>query len=233
MTGFFRDEWNKTARMIDRLVPLFLVVPLIFEVTLNMFTYFGSRLVNGSRVHADLTIPADAWFPLIPWTVVIYIGAFALWIINYILACHQDTETAYRLLSADFAAKIVCLLCFMILPTTNVRPEIAGDGFWEMGMQLLYAADAADNLFPSIHCLTSTFCVIAVRENPRIPVWYKVFSLLFAAAICVSTLTTKQHVVVDVIAGVLLAEGSYLAVRATGFDRAYGRLMSRLFRRTT
>lgn len=219
--------------MIDRLVPLFLVIPLVFEVTLNSLTYFGTRLINGGREHADLTIPADAYFPLIPWTVLIYIGAFLLWIINYILACHQDEKTAYRLLSADLVAKLVCLACFIILPTTNVRPEITGDGFWEMGMRLLYEADAADNLFPSIHCLTSTFCVIAVRENPRIPVWYKVFSFLFAAAICLSTLTTKQHVIVDVIAGVLLAEGSYQAVRITGFAAAYGRLVSRLFRRGT
>ena len=35
---------------------------------------------------------------------------------------------------------------------------------------------------------------------------YKNFSLIFALLVCVSTLVTKQHVIVDVIAGVGFAE---------------------------
>ena len=32
-------------------------------------------------------------------------------------------------------------------------------------MRVLYRVDEADNLFPSIHCLTSAFCFIAVLAD--------------------------------------------------------------------
>ena len=94
-------------------------------------------------------------------------------------------------------------------------------------MRLLYRMDAADNLLPSIHCLTSWFCFLAVRKNEKIPVWYKWVSLLIAVSICISTLTTKQHVLIDVFAGVALAELSYLFVEKSGFSRQYKNVMEK------
>lgn len=67
-----------------------------------------------------------------------------------------------------------------------------------------------DNLFPSIHCLVSWLCWIGLRNQKQIKTGYKIFSFLMAIAICICTLTTKQHVIVDVIAAVGLAEVSYL-----------------------
>lgn len=40
-------------------------------------------------------------------------------------------------------------------------------------MRFVYAVDAADNLFPSIHCLVSWFCYIGLRGRRDIPVWYR------------------------------------------------------------
>ena len=98
-------------------------------------------------------------------------------------------------------------------------------------MRLLYEVDAADNLFPSIHCLTSWLCVIAVRGNEKIPKWYRAASVLIALSICVSTLTTKQHVIADGIAGVLLAEGSYFLTKKSGFLKWYGDSVTALYER--
>ena len=65
------------------------------------------------------------------------------------------------------------------------------------------------NLFPSIHCLVSWFCAIGLRGT-RVSTWYKVFSYAFAIAVCISTQLTKQHYIVDVFGGILLAEISLL-----------------------
>lgn len=74
---------------------------------------------------------------------------------------------------------------------------------------------------PSIHCLTSWFCFIAVRENKSVFRWYKVLFVLLALSVCISTLTIKQHVLIDVISGVVLAEGSYWFVKKSGFSSWY------------
>ena len=76
-------------------------------------------------------------------------------------------------------------------------------------MNWLYGTDAADNLLPSIHCFVSWMCFIGVRNSPKVPSWWKEASFAIAIAICVSTLTTKQHILIDVFSGVLLAEICY------------------------
>ena len=110
---------------------------------------------------------------------------------------------------AEMFAKLICFAFYLLLPTTNIRPEITGNGIWEQMVVWLYQIDMPSNLFPSIHCLVSWFCFIGVRGRNDISKWYQSFSFLMAVAVFVSTLTTKQHVLVDVIGGVGIAEFCY------------------------
>ncbi len=203
------------------IVPPYMKLPLFLAVACNCTVYYGARLLTVGRIHYDMTNSLDRQIPFVPWTVLIYLGSYAFWIANYIIGCRQERDEAFRFISADFAAKLVCLLCFLAFPTTNVRPEVTGSSVWDGLMRLLYRADAADNLFPSIHCLTSWFGYIAVRKNRRVPGWYRALSLAAALAICVSTLTTKQHVLADVIGGILLAEAGWRFAAKSGFWRIY------------
>lgn len=210
-----------------QIVPKLMWLPLILSLVCNSIAYYGSRLVTTNRVHYNLSNRFDDYIPFIPWTIVIYLGCYLFWVVNYVIGCRQDREKAFRFMSADVLAKLVCLICFIAFPTTNTRPVIEGNSIWEEGMRLLYHMDAADNLFPSIHCLTSSFCFIAVRENERVPKWYKGASLLMAVSVYLSTLTTKQHVMIDVAAGIVLSEASYLFVKKSGFSKWYGAVLSK------
>lgn len=217
----------------NRLIPGIMWIPILLSLACNMIAYYGTRLLTANWVHHDITGFLDEKIPLIPWTIVIYFGCYLFWIVNYVIGCRQDQEKAFRFMSADFLAKIVCLLCFLVFPTTNIRPVIEGNSLWDELMRLLYRLDAADNLFPSIHCLTSYFCFIAVRNNQKIPPWYQALSLFITISICLSTLTTKQHVLIDVIAGVLLAELSWLFVDKSGFSRRYANILTKVYVRIT
>lgn len=205
----------------NQIVPETMWIPIFLALACNMMAYYGSRMLMANREHFIFSSRLDEQIPFVPWTIIIYLGCYVFWIMNYIIGCRQDRDRAFRFMSADFFAKLVCLLCFLIFPTTNIRPVIEGNSIWEELMRLLYHVDAADNLFPSMHCLTSAFCFIAVRGNEKVPKWYKTASFLMAASICVSTLTTRQHVLIDVIAGVALSELSWLFVEKSGFSRRY------------
>lgn len=211
-------------------IPKGLIIPLLLSVTWNMVTYFGSRVLTTNWHHVNAAIFIDGYIPFVPWTVSIYFICYIFWIANYIMGSRQDRKEAFRFISADFLAKTVCLLFFLLIPTTSVRPEVIGEGIWNQLMLHLYNTDAADNLFPSIHCLTSWFCYIGVRKNKNIPKPYIIFSLLFAISVCVSTVTTKQHVIIDVIGGIGLAEGSYFVVKY-GFTAFYEKLLTRVNRK--
>lgn len=205
-------------------------------VVFNFSVYWCSRAIAGNWRHYDLTIPVDGLFPLLPWTVVIYFGCFLFWIVNYMMIARLDRAHAYRFCSSDLMAKLVCFGFYVLLPTTMSRPELTGSGLFTEGMRLLYAIDAPDNLFPSIHCLVSWLCFIGLRGREEVPRWYRCFSCLFAVAVFFSTLTTKQHVLVDVFAGVLLAEGSYWLAGRGPVRRLFATLfrkLSVLFRQDT
>lgn len=100
-------------------------------------------------------------------TVVIYFGCYIFWIIGYLYNAAMDKRHCYRFLMADWLAKAVCFICYVVYPTTNTRPEIVGSDIWAQLMRFLYSMDAADNLFPSIHCLVSWLCYIGIRGNKK------------------------------------------------------------------
>ena len=45
---------------------------------------------------------------------------------------------------ADWLAKAVCFICYVVYPTTNTRPEIVGSDIWAQLMRFLYSMDAAE-----------------------------------------------------------------------------------------
>ena len=52
--------------------------------------------------------------------------------------------------------------------------------------------------------------------------------LVWAVLICIATLTTKQHVIVDVFGGIVLAEVCYGLGGIQVFRECYGKLIDRL-----
>lgn len=201
------------------------IIPLVIALIFNTIAYNGTRIITTSKYHYNITSPIDNLIPVIPATIIIYLGCYLYWIVNYVIGAGQEDDEAYKFLSADLFAKLICMVIFIAFPTTNTRPVLEDEGFFTEALKMLYQIDAADNLFPSIHCLTSWFCLIAVRKNPNVKTVYKIISVIITVAICVSTLTTRQHVIVDVAGGIALAEFSYLIVDKIGFTRIYQRSM--------
>ncbi len=196
-------------------------IQLIVALLWHELVYLGARWIARGWVHYDLTTGFDRKIPLVPWTIVIYFGCYLFWAVNYYLCAAQDVRERNRFFLADFLAKTVCFVLYLALPTTNVRPEIVGGGIFDHLMRFLYSVDAADNLFPSLHCLTSWLCWIGVRKQENISGWYRWTSLMIAIMVCISTLTTYQHVIADVVAGILIAELCYYVAGRNRIQRLY------------
>ena len=197
---------SRIRRILAGVIPGYSLFPLILAFLFNTAVYEGARSIAGSWYHYNLETTLDKWIPFWAPAVSVYLGCYLFWAVNYILIARQKKEEAWQFFKGDFLSRVVCFLCFLLLPTTNVRPAVEAQGFWSRTVLWLYQVDAADNLFPSIHCLVSWFCYIGIRGRRKIPVWYRSFSCAMALLVCASTLLTKQHVFVDVIGGVFLAE---------------------------
>ena len=147
-----------------------------------------------------------------------YFGCYIFWVINYLLISAQGDEHRYRFFTADICSRLVCLVIFVVFPTTNTRPELIGHDIWTQAVRALYQWDAPQNLFPSIHCLVSWMCCIGLRGCDRIPKWYKWVSKFIAVLVFISTLALRQHVLIDVAGGILLAElVCYISNRRDGY----------------
>ena len=171
----------------------------------NQLVYWGGAALAETRHHYQFSTALDRAIPLIPWTVCIYFGCYAFWALHYCLCAAVPTR-ARRFFTADFIAKGVCFVFFVGLPTTMARPAVQGLNVWESLVRALYILDAPVNLFPSIHCLNSWLCWASARDIPAFSRKYKAFALCAAVAVCVTTLTLRQHVLLDVAGGILLAE---------------------------
>ena len=153
--------------------------------------------------------PLDRWIPFVPSAVSIYVLAFLSWVVGIWVIARESPAVCYEVLAGEQIAKLLCLACFLLLPTTMERPEVTGSGFFPWLTRLIYRLDSPDNLLPSIHCLVSWMCFIGIRGNKRVPRWYRIFSCIFALLVVVSTQVTKQHYLIDAIGGILLVEVLY------------------------
>lgn len=198
-------------------LPWYGVIPLASLVLFNQLVYDGARLLNKGRVHYDLSIPfIDENIPFVPAMMFIYVLSYAFWAIGYVVVARESREVCYRVFSGDLIAKSFCLVIFLCLPTVmNARPsDFPVETLADRLTRLIFDIDSPDNLFPSIHCLESWMVFRGSTICKKVPNGYRIFCLVFALTVCLSTVMVKQHVVADIFAGIALAElGLFLSKR--------------------
>lgn len=202
----------KLLEKCKKWIPVWEILPLISILAVNCVVYWGSSVLTADRYHFDFTFAFDRSVPLIPEFVWIYILAFPFWAVNYILAARRGKKSFYRFVATDLLVHLTCFIVFMAVPTTNIRPVIAGDTLSERALSLVYTMDGGNmpsNLLPSIHCYVSWLCWRGLKGAREIPAWYQRFSLVFAILIIISTQVLKQHYIVDAIAAVILVEAAW------------------------
>lgn len=204
---------------------LYIATVMGFAVLMNQPFYQGGRLLSFWLPHHSLSLPLDEQIPLLPWTLSVYVGCFAFWLWQYYLCARQERQESDRFFAAGILAKCLCLLIFVLFPTRMERPEPTGDGFWTRMLRLMYWIDSPDNLFPSLHCILAWLCWIGVRGKKRFPFAYRAFSLIAALLVFTSTLTIKQHVILDVAGGVAVAELGYWLAGKERLRGIYSRLI--------
>ncbi len=214
----------KLTASSDRAFPPRAGWALLAALAYQCLVFSGTRLFTAGWRHWHMTTDLDLAVPFLPWTVAVYVGAYFFWAVNYVLALRLGEERAWRFLAADMLGKSVCLAAFLLLPTAQLRPAVPEGAPLGGLLEIIYLLDTPDNLFPSIHCLNSWLCWAGLRGCRDVPAGYRAFTLAAALAICLSTLTTKQHVLADMIGGLILGELCWQIAGRTGLGAWYGRL---------
>ena len=119
----------------------------------------------------------------------------------------RDPALMRRFMLAALTVIGIAYAGFLAWPTVLPRPEIVGEGFFAASLKTNYALDPPYNCFPSLHV---AWAFVAALTCHRVHRGVGVVALVWASLIGVSTLFTKQHYVVDVIAGAAIAGAACL-----------------------
>jgi membrane-associated phospholipid phosphatase len=145
----------------------------------------------------------DRLIPFQPQTLAAYVS---LWL--YVGVAPGLLLTLREIIAYGLWIAALCLVglaCFYAWPT--MVPALALDVSGHAVFAMLQSVDAAGNACPSLHVGTAMFTAIWVHQllcQVQAPRVLRVLNGVWFAAIAYSTLATKQHVVLDALAGALL-----------------------------
>jgi hypothetical protein len=164
----------------------------------------------------DLTSAWDRATPLIPAFVWPYETLYVLPLVALFVI--HDWRRFNVALVAFFIANVTAFVVYLLVPIAFPRPEL-GSSLSEQVLAAEYAADfhPGANKLPSMHVAMSWIMVCAMWRQRSRAVDVALGVLL--ALITIAPLFVKQHLIIDVVAGVPWGLASYFIA-----DRIYGRL---------
>jgi membrane-associated phospholipid phosphatase len=119
--------------------------------------------------------------------------------------------------AASFAMAVIGLGLFIVLPTTVPDPAIDWSRY--PSLAFLKRVDVSGNACPSLHAAFAVFSAVVLHRQltaVRAPRILLACNALWCLGIVYSTIATRQHVALDVIAGAVLAgAASIVYVRAS------------------
>ena len=185
--------------------PYPVTIPMVTLVLLVPFYIFIAQEMSGRRLHAP-ELALDRLVPLLPAWALVYGALYLFLILLPVFVVRQDQHIR-RTVRAYLFVWITAYVCFLLYPTRAPRPpDVTGEGFAVWGLRFLYSADPPFNCFPSLHVAHSFVSALACyRVNPNVGIAATVCSLLVG----ISTVYTRQHYILDVLAGMLLAGVAY------------------------
>lgn len=214
---------------LDKILPKFAYLPIFLALGLNMVIYYLLPIILTDDIKRyDLSLSIDSMLPFVPFFLLFYVLAYIQWGGSYVYHCRESMELCYKMTTADIIAKLICMMFFIFLPTQIVRPEITGNGIFEMGTQFIYNIDKPINLFPSIHCLESWICFRTSMMMKKKNYYYIAFQGIFSLLVCASTVLIKQHFIVDIPAGILAVEIGLFLTKKFSLWRIMDRLQSKI-----
>lgn len=182
-----------------RQVIIYQVIILLAQVIL----YFGCEKFQKAPKNLDL--PIDKRIPVIPLFTLIYILWFPL-IALFPISLFKASPNLYKIYILAWILDIaISIVIYMVYPTTCTRPSNLRSlkGGWML--KIIYSCSYKGvNCAPSLHCSISTLVLIAAVLCTGMSMILRVVCSVIAFGIIISTMFTKQHVVVDVVTGVLL-----------------------------
>ena len=180
-------------------VILFQIVLLICQTVL----YFGIQKFEGPA--HDVSCRLDKKIPYWPYSVFVYVLWYPMIAVFPLFVYWHSVELYWIYIIAIAVDIIISIVSYVIYPSSFQRP-VPPEGFMGWVMRIVYRCDyKGKNCMPSMHCSMCFIIIfisaVCIQYNFNLYCGFLVLSVL----IVISTVLTKQHVIIDVITGLLAA----------------------------
>jgi membrane-associated phospholipid phosphatase len=172
----------------------------------------------------DLSTTLDRALPLVPSAVFVYVLCYALPFLPVLVVPGRRAMLAAAL--AALLVNVAAFCTYVLFPVSFPRPQV-GDSWPERLLAFIYSFEftpSANNM-PSLHVAMSWLVWLVCRPHLSAPARRALLALVLA--VFVSTLLVKQHIVIDVITGLLYAQLALAAAQrilGAGATKHEGRL---------
>lgn len=201
------------SRLPESLIGRFkseLRLKLFLLVALNVIVWTPYIMLQRIHFFEPTEMPLsflDRAVPFIPSAVWIYFSIYALMPIGPFLM--NNREHIFRYSFGVVAISAFAAFIFFFWPTICLRPSApAADPLY----RALISIDRPSHAFPSLHAAFAVFSCLCVVEVGRGLGWNRsrqIGFIMWTALILIATLATRQHVLVDVVAGSILGFAAY------------------------
>jgi len=190
------------------------IPPLVWSLNaVGLFVFWaGGYLLSGLLAYhgtfMSMAIPLDRHIPFTPEWIFVYLTVYFVFLLPLFYLddrCKLVTLDLAQMLALTFSYTM-----FLYCPVAIDRPQIPVTDFASWTVSAVQGNDPPWNCFPSTHCVACTVATLAMIEvNWKLGFW----CVLSTVAICISTVMTKQHFVLDAAAGILLGAAFFLLAK--------------------
>ncbi|MCZ7586111.1 MAG: phosphatase PAP2 family protein [Deltaproteobacteria bacterium] len=174
---------------------------ILMAFTLWAIGYFIVKWIVDVSDARLLPEPIESRIPFVPGSVFTYLGLYPMFI--FPLLWIRDEAAFSKVIRAYTALMLFCYLIFVAYPVRIERPEFAVTTFATWALSVVYRADNPPiNCLPSVHVAMVFLSAFILREIRRD---VGAAALLYAAAITLCTLTTKQHYIADGVVSLIVS----------------------------
>lgn len=212
----------------------YIIIPLFLIMLFLGITYFGNQWYaevygNPGIDYSYIFLKFNEKVPFWPWTIYPYIIAYPFWAGTFVYISMRSKENMYKMAVITIITFLICGIWYffwqsdvenwrltsgLFLNNDYLTPR-TDLNFTESLVMWIYQAAGPRNALPSMHTLMSWLCIITIRLDRKMPVVAKVIIWTLSLAIIIATQTLKQHYVIDLIAGVILAELAFWLLKDT------------------
>ena len=189
------------------------VLSLLFAAWFGLCYGGGAFMAQYIPWRLDVQLPVDSQLPFWPGAAALYLTITPMLLLAPFVL--RDLASLLPLFLALMLETGIAALAFLLLPVDDAPIACCEPGVSAVIFRIADAINLHHNNLPSLHVAFA--CTLALAFAPRASKSGALALYLWALLVSVSTLFTRQHFVVDVLAGAVLAMFCWkVAARSSG-----------------